>query len=197
MTAIRWLGYGGSYLGIDSLKWEFEKDLHLEVSAEWTIKERPFIIPGKQDGICRGENIQFGLLVASNAINRRFKRDGGSGAPTKRKEIPKHWRRKDLLNQKLLNNKPWEALCKKKYKSFIITNINTAHQSAEELEYCKQHNIPVLIYQALKNSDNGAKSWSLIPYEIRNKQEPLKYIKTGIYKSLSAIHLLPVVTNDL
>ena len=47
MPAIRWLGYAGPYLGLSSLEWEFKKDLYMEVSAEWTIKDRIFKIPSK------------------------------------------------------------------------------------------------------------------------------------------------------
>lgn len=167
MPAIRWLGYAGNYRGVESLEWEFLRDKHLEVSAEWTIKNRPFIIPNKREGLSLGTGVQFGLLVASKAVNRRFRRDGGSGANKERKRIPKNWRRKDLIQSELLTIKPWEALCKKEYKAFVLIKDKLLYYSpTAELEFCKQHNIPTLIYQ--EHYDSGAiSSWSLSPYETR------------------------------
>ncbi len=179
MPAIRWLDYAGSYLGLDSLIWEFEKDLDHEVSAEWTIKGRPFIIPSKKDGLATGEYIQFGLLLASNAINRRFRCDGGSGGPEKnKKRIPKEWRTISLDSQ-LLNNKPWECLCKKQYKALIIIKKEPFIICPVEIkEYCQQRNIPILIYQ--EHFDSGATNeWTLVSYEIRGKK-PKKVILENI-----------------
>ena len=177
MPAIRWMGYAGLFCGIDSLKWELTQN-RLEVSAEWTTKNRPFIIP-KRDLHTR--NIYIGLLVKSNAVIRRFKRDGGSGGPAQRKTIPKEWRRRDLIREELLTIKPWEAICKPQYRATVINyhyllkylspSVDTKVLKDEPLlssviQFCAQQNFPVLIYQAHKNSDSGAISWSLTPSEI-------------------------------
>ena len=177
MPAIRWMNYAGPYLGLQSLIWEFEKDLDMEVSAEWTIKNRPFKIPFKNNGLVLGNDVLFGLLLKSSAIHKRFRCDGGSGGPIKgKKQIPKRWRTKNL-NPELLTIKPWEALCEKRYASLILIknkiDYNVNAQIKEAMEYVTSIGIPVLIYQEHKNYDSGAtSSWSLEPYTSHGCEAP-------------------------
>jgi hypothetical protein len=155
---IRWLGYASLFRGEKSLRFEFNNPGEMEVSAEWTIKNRPFIIPTKPN-----VNVQYGLLVKSKAVNKRFKRDGGTGPVVEGKKlIPPSLRNKSLIKLDLLNKFPWECLCKNNYAAFIIVsklklNIDNYYCPTERslIEFViKELRIPVLIYQALKNSDN-------------------------------------------
>ncbi len=173
MPAIRWMGYAGPYLGLSSLIWEFEQDLGMEVSAEWTIKGRTFKIPSKNTGIIHGKNIQYGLLLKSSAINRRFRCDGGSGYSRLKKKIPKKWRTISLDSQ-LLTIKPWEALCKKQYVALIILKNYKLLCPKTILEYCKTKSIPILIYQEHYDSGVNKEVWTLTPYEIRSNENQLK-----------------------
>jgi len=151
MPAIRWLGYAGEFKGIDSFKWEFSNTL--EVSAEWTIKGRSFVIPTKIDGVLGPRGIIFGLLVASKAINRRFRCDGASGRSKQRKKIPWEWRTK-TLDETLFNIKPWECLCNPIYKAVVI--VSPTDDAKIYLAKCASnlHNeicgnlLPLLILQA-------------------------------------------------
>lgn len=136
MPAIRWMGLYGAFLGRDSLVWELTQTTR-EVSAEWTVKDRPFTVVDR-----------IGLLVKSSAVMRRMRYDAYTIWP--RKDGLAVWRRKrnKSLNPILFPSHLWEAICKPQYVGIVFhENTPKARISVIE-EVAREYNLNLLMLQA-------------------------------------------------
>lgn len=137
MSAIRWMGLYGAFQR-ESLKWELTQK-EREVSAEWTIRDRPFISPS----LCT-----IGLLLKSSAVIRKHRCDVYTSYDTIAK-----WRHRQKLDPEKFNSHLWEAICYPDYAGIVITaNFKaTCHPvwwDSMILQALEASQLPLLILQA-------------------------------------------------
>lgn len=134
---IRWLGlYGLLYR--DSLRWELTQKKR-EVSAEWTIKGRPFTF-GQIE-------VQVGLLVKSRAVVRRIRKDAYTEWPDGSVAVYRRISNK-RLNKEMFSSHLWEAICYPSYVAIVLTAKCDYYHKQLACDAAKELRMPLLMLQA-------------------------------------------------
>ena len=134
---IRWLGLYGS-LYRDSLRWELTQKKR-EVSAEWTIKGRPFTF-GQRD-------VQVGLLVKSKAVMRRIRKDAYTEWPDGSVAVYRRISNK-RLNAVMMATHLWEAICYPSYVAIVLTADCDSYYKQLACDAATEFRMPLLMLQA-------------------------------------------------
>ena len=134
---IRWLGMYGLFHR-DSLRWELTQKQR-EVSAEWTIKGRPFTFGQR--------TVRIGLLVKSKAVVRRIRKDAYTEWPDG--SVAVYWRvGNKSLNKSMMDTHLWEAICYPSYVAIVLTANCDSYYKQLACDAVTEFRMPLLMLQA-------------------------------------------------